>query len=138
VTLAEAGLVAATLVLRLTAAAIFVAQGWRKLIDPPDAPHGLNGLTAMIRSRGMPAPERLARAVALTELAGGCLLAVGLLTRVVAIPLAGILVVAITGFKIRQGFLAGWDWPLACLAIVVSLFLLGGGRLSLDAVLGIP
>ena len=43
----------AALAARVVVAAIFVAQGYIKLVRPPDAPHGRAGLEAMIRGRGI-------------------------------------------------------------------------------------
>lgn len=126
----------ATLALRLTAGAIFVSQGYRKLFNDPAAPHGLANLESMIHARGLPMAGRLAVLVSTVELIGGVALLVGLFTRLAAVPLGGVLLVAIAGFKLRAGFLGGWDWPLSVLALVVAVALLGPGAVSLDAVLG--
>ena len=128
----------AALVLRLVAGTIFVVQGWRKVVSAPDAPHGRKNLERLIARRNLPQPARLALLVGLTELVGGAALLVGLLTRLVTVPLAVVLVVAIVGYKWEQGFLGGWDWPFSVLGIVIALALLGAGPLSLDALLGIP
>jgi putative oxidoreductase len=128
----------AALVLRVAAGSIFVAQGYRKLFAPADAPHGRAGLSEMIRRSGMPSPDRLAAVVAAIELVGGIALLLGLLTRLALIPLSVILLVAIVGFKRKAGFLGGWDWPFSVLAIAAALFVLGAGAWSLDAVLRLP
>jgi putative oxidoreductase len=122
----------ATLGLRLVAGAIFVAQGWRKLFAAPDAPHGRANLERLIARRALPRPALWAVLVAWTELIGGVLLLVGLLTRLAALPLAVVLLVAIFGYKWESGFLGGWDWPLSVLGIVLAIALLGAGPLSLD------
>lgn len=126
---------AAAAILRLAAAAIFLAQGIRKVFAPPDAAHGRGGLAAAIGREGMPAPERLAWLVAVTELVGGAALGIGLFTRLAAVPLVVVLLVAIYS-KRRAGFLGGWDWPLSVLAIVVAILLLGPGPWSLDGLVG--
>lgn len=127
----------AALVLRLAAGAIFVAQGVRKLFAPPEAPHGRRALANMMRQQGLPRPEGLALVVSATELTCGFALLVGLFTRLVALPLAAVLIVAIVGFKRQAGFLGGWDWPFSVLAIDATIVLLGGGPWSLDAAFGI-
>ncbi|TMD67799.1 MAG: DoxX family protein [Chloroflexi bacterium] len=128
----------AIVVLRLAVAAIFIAQGWRKLLAPAEAPHGRANLQRMISSGGFPAAAPLAILVGLAELGGGTLVLAGLLTRLAVLPLIAILLVAIGRFKWKAGFLGGWDWPLAVLGACAALLLLGAGRLSLDHVLGVP
>ncbi len=91
----------ASLVLRIVVGSIFVAQGYRKLFAVPDAPHGRANLTAMIRRRGFPYPERLAFASSTVELVCGSFVLVGLFTRVFVVPLIGVLLPAILFFKIR-------------------------------------
>lgn len=129
---------AAALVLRLVGGTIFVVQGWRKVFEPVDAPHGRANLEALIARRSLPRPDLLALAVGLTELLGGAALLAGFMTRLATVPLAVVLLVAIAGYKWQQGFLGGWDWPFSVLGIVVAIALLGAGPLSLDAMLGLP
>ncbi len=129
---------AATLVLRLVAGAMFVVQGIRKLFAPPEVHHGRANLTNMIRSRGLPVPEQTALLMSGVELLCGTLVVVGLLTRVVILPLIVILLGAIVLFKIRDGFVGGWDWPLSVLGGSVAILLLGAGSYSLDSLLDLP
>ncbi len=125
----------AATILRWAAAAIFLGQAARKLAAPPDVPHGRAGLAAMIRRAGLPCPDALASVVATTEAVGAVALVVGLGTRPAALVLAVVMVVAIVGFKRAQGFVGGWDWPFAVLAILVAVAILGAGPFSLDATL---
>ena len=128
----------AALAARVVVAAIFVAQGYIKLVRPPDAPHGRADLEAMIRGRGIARPHELALLVSAFELVCGVAVAVGFLTRLAVVPLAVILVVAIAGFKFRSGFVGGWDWPLSVLTLLVVIALLGPGAWSLDAAFHLP
>jgi uncharacterized membrane protein YphA (DoxX/SURF4 family) len=123
------------LVVRLVAGAIFVAQGYIKLLRPPNAPHGRANLEAMIRDRGMARPRELALFVSILELTCGAALVAGFATRLAVIPLAVILIVAILGFKLRSGFVGGWDWPLSVLTLLAVIGLLGAGAWSVDAFL---
>jgi putative oxidoreductase len=132
-----AAAIAAT-ILRFVAAAIFGAQGWRKIVEDAGAPHGRRALEMMLARRSLPAPGALAVAVGLIELAGGAALLVGLAVRLVVLPLAAILAAAIVGFKREDGFLGGWDWPLSVLALVIALLVLGAGPWSLDGLLNLP
>jgi putative oxidoreductase len=127
----------ATLLLRLAAGAIFVAQGSRKLLAPAGAPHGRAALAATIARQGWPQPARLAIIVAATELVGGGALLLGLGSRLVALPLGVVLLAAIDA-KRRDGFLGGWDWPLSVLAIDLAILALGSGPWSVDGLLGLP
>jgi uncharacterized membrane protein YphA (DoxX/SURF4 family) len=127
----------ATLVLRLVVAAIFIAQGWRKVIDPVDAPHGRGNLQRLIASGGFPSAGTLALLVGLAELGCGILVLAGLLERLAVLPLIGIMLVAIVRFKWKAGFLSGWDWPLSVLGSCLALLLLGAGRFSLDHLLAL-
>lgn len=128
---------AAELILRVVVGSIFVVQGYRKLFAPPNVKGSGTGLQEMIRAAGFPYPGVLATVVSVTELAGGILLLVGLGTQVVAVPLAGTLVVAIVRFKWKEGFQFGWDWPFSVLGGTLALLLLGAGRISLDRLLGL-
>jgi len=80
-----------------------------------------------------------AYAVGSMEFACGICLAVGLLTRLVAVPILGFLVVAIVTYHWEFGYnweSRGIEYPLFW-AIVVSHFLVhGGGRWSVDAMIG--
>lgn len=125
----------ASLILRLVVGAIFFAQGLRKLFSDPHAPHGRAGLQEMIAEKGLPQSAALALGVSALELFGGLLVMIGLLTRLVLVPLSLLLVAAIAGFKWRSGFIGGWDWPLSVMGGCAALFVLGPGSFSLDDIL---
>lgn len=72
------------------------------------------------------------------EFFGGLALAFGLLTRPVALIVAGFLAVATT-FHIGNGFFwtaGGVEYPLLWTVIAVAIVLRGGDRYSLDSALG--
>jgi putative oxidoreductase len=127
---------AGALVVRLVLAAIFCTQGYLKTFGPPDRPHGRQASVRLIRSRRLPQAERLAALLGLSELVFGLMVGVGFMTRLAALPLGMILILAIVGFKREAGFVGGWDWPFAVLGLVVTTVLLGGGALSLDSLIG--
>jgi putative oxidoreductase len=103
-------------------------------------PGNMKGFVDWLRSLGVPYPHIQARVAMLIELVGGALLAVGLLTRPVAIVLIVNMVVAgMVGHR-GAGYLITNDPPGAeytiNLAVICFLFvLLGPGPISLDAVL---
>jgi putative oxidoreductase len=120
------------LLARVSVGLVFATTGWGKL-------HHLDRVIEFFRSLGIPHPELQAPFVGSTELVCGCLLVLGLGTRLVVFPLLGTMVVAI----------ATAIWPELdgaidllgkeeFLFIVLLLWLAvnGGGAVSLDAVLG--
>lgn len=127
----------ARVVLRLVLGGIFLAQGYRKVVQADDLPHGMDAIAGLIASKGLPRPRVLAALTAWVELLGGGLVVVGLLTRIALLPLVVIVGIAAVGFKRQQGFFGGWDWPLSVFGGSLALLLLGPGRYSLDTLLGI-
>lgn len=74
----------------------------------------------------------------LTEFGGGLCLALGLLTRLAAIPALVFLVVAIK-FHAVNGFYwnnLGFEYPLFWALVVLHFLVRGGGRFSLDRLIG--
>jgi uncharacterized membrane protein YphA (DoxX/SURF4 family) len=75
-------------------------------------------------------------AVAWGELAGGIALVIGFLTRLAALGLVVIQIGAVytatwaIGFSLAHG--GGYEYNLALIAMCASVFLLGGGALSMD------
>jgi putative oxidoreductase len=79
-----------------------------------------------------------AYAVTLTEFAGGILLAVGLLTRLAAIPIFLFLATAVS-YHMKNGFFwneGGFEYPLMWAVVTLVFLIKGGGRLSVDNLLG--
>ncbi len=121
-------------IVRATAGAIFVCEGIQKFLFAEQLGAG------RFARIGIPTPEVLAPFVGIVEIAGGVLLVVGLVTRLAAVPLLVVMLVAITSTKIanlaRDGF-----WKTAheartdmlMIAGLVVLLVIGGGPLSLDA-----
>jgi len=77
--------------------------------------------------------------VGILELGGGLLLALGLLTRIAAAAIVVFLVVAIVVYHWPFGFnweARGIEYPLFWAIVVFHFLIHGGGRFSLDALLG--
>jgi putative oxidoreductase len=73
------------------------------------------------------------------ELICGIALAVGFLTRVVAAPIIGFLAIAIVTYHWQFGFSwenRGVEYPLFWAIVVFHFLIRGGGRWSLDALIG--
>lgn len=123
-----------TLPLRLALAAVFMGHGAQKVLGSFGG-HGFNAWLAT------PPPFTFMRpawlwlgAAALSELVGGLLLLLGLLTRVGAFFLICTMVAAIAG-KHWGAFFAssgGMEYPLSLLAMCLALLIAGGGQLSVD------
>jgi len=127
------------LILRLVIGLTLAAHGAQKLFGWFGGP-GMNGWTgAMNHMRIRPATP-WAWMSALAELGGGLGLAVGLLTPLPSLAIAGSMLVAIAlvhwprGFFVTKG---GYEFNLAILAGVAAVALTGAGAYSLDAALRI-
>jgi len=120
----------APVALRLGVGFVFVHYGYTKLSSGPE------NFAGMLSGLGVAGPTLFAWLVTIAELIGGALLIVGLLTRLVTLPLIANLVGAIILVKADQGMpAAGID--IALLAGLAALLLIGPGRLSLDRLTGI-
>ena len=124
--------------LRVSIGVCFVVHGLGKL--GLVGPGNMAGFAGWLKSLGVPMPELQARMAMATELVGGALLAAGLGTRVVLIPLfATMLVATLIGHR-GGGYLItntppGNEYALNLAIICAVLFLLGPGAYSLDAFL---
>lgn len=133
---------AACLVLRVTSGAIFIPHGCAKVFGSG----GVAKFASSLPSYGI--PTALGYIAAYSELAGGILLIVGLLTRIDALLLSGNMFVAafvvqlpdalhdpdVAGNRIFAS-IRSMELPLGILAAMIALLLLGGGRWSLDALI---
>ena len=119
------------LLARVTVGWVFLWSGWGKLGALPLVIENFRGW-------GIPSPELLAPFVSGVEFVGGILLVLGLFTRIAAVPLAIIMIVAIKSVLWDQvGSLVdllGLS-EFAYLAIFVWLALAGAGAASLDHLL---
>ena len=122
------------ILIRLMVGAVFLSEGIQKFLYPADLGAG------RFAKIGLPAPETLGPFVATFEIAGGLLVLLGLFTRLAAVPLITIMLVAIATTKVPILMASGF-WKMAHEArtdysmLLGSLFLLivGGGAWSLDA-----
>ena len=117
---------------RLTLGWIFLLSGWGKL-------HGLPDVIEYFRSLGIPAPQIQAPFASSVEFLCGALLLLGLGSRFAAVPLIGVMLVAIATARREEltslGALFGFIEYLY-IVLLVSVIVEGPGPLSLDALLG--
>jgi len=105
------------------------AQAARMKWDAMDA------VIAWFGSMGFPVPALLAYFVASLEVVGVISLVLGLLVRLVALPLMGVMAVAILSVHLEHGFDCannGFEIPLYYFLFLGILLARGAGRYSLD------
>ncbi len=118
------------LIIRLALGAVFLMHGAQKLFE-----FTIPGTVESFGAMGAPLPEITAPLVAVLEFAGGILLILGLLTRLVALLLAIDMVVALVlvhaaaGFWVAEG---GYEFVAVLGAAALGIALTGAGSLSLD------
>jgi putative oxidoreductase len=128
----------APLGLRVVLGIVMVAHGYRKITAGP-ASFGHQTLAAL----GVPAPVVVGYVVTVTEVAGGILLLLGLLSRLAALALAIEMVFTIALVKVDVGLIGGHqggpgaEFDLALLAGFLAIALAGPGALSLDRAIGL-
>lgn len=124
---------AALLLNRLAVGVVFAAHGAQKIFS-----YGMDGVTQAFQGMGIPLPGLNAYLASYTEFLGGIMLALGLFTRVVSVPVAFTMVVAIAMVHGKNGFFiqnSGWEYNMVLLIMTGTLLLSGAGRFSLDALI---
>ena len=120
---------------RMTAGLMLVPHGWGKLFTEGGVDRLAGGLTKL----GLEPAYPLAPYIALLELVGGILLALGLFTRLIAVLVIGFMAVAAFYVHLGNGFLwikGGFEYPLFWGLVCVAIVIRGGGPMSLDAKIG--
>lgn len=140
---------AATILIRVAVGAVFLSEGIQKFLNPDDVGAG------RFAKIGIPNPDLMGPLVGVVEIVCGALVLLGLLTRLAAVPLIGIMFVAISStkipillghdlgpFRVRQLSEYGF-WSMAhesrtdfaMLLGATFLLIVGAGRWSVDAAL---
>lgn len=127
-----------TLPIRLGLAAVMIAHGSQKVLGVFGGP-GFKAFTSGNTPFPFMRPAWLwLGAAALSEFAGGILIGLGFLTRVASFFIACTMLTAVVGVHWPGGFFAsnrGYEYPLALLAMSLSLLISGGGIISADKAL---
>lgn len=118
-------------VLRIVTGIIFAAHGYQKFFLM-----GIDGTTGFFTGLGIPLPGIAALVVATVELIGGISLALGLFTRLIAIPLAIDMASAI--FFFHRGFFVprGIEFVTMLMVSAIALSIGGPGAFSIDRMIG--
>jgi len=128
-------------VLRLVLGVVFFAHGAQKMLGWFGG-YGFHGTMGFFMHFGMPAP--VAFLIICTEFFGGLGLIVGLLTRIAALGISGLMIGAIFMVHMPNGFFMNWagtqkgegyEYHLLALAIAATLLLRGAGAFSADRAL---
>ncbi|MBT2729678.1 DoxX family protein [Bacillus sp. ISL-75] len=125
------------LIIRLVIGLLFVGHGAQKLFGWFGG-YGLKGTGGWFESIGMKPGVTMALLAGLAELIGGILFALGLLTPLAGIMIAGTMAMAIVKVHAPNGLWAtanGYEYNLTLLAVAIGIALVGPGQYALDSLL---
>lgn len=123
--------------LRVTTGLLLVPHGAQKLFGLFGG-YGLEA-TGQFFAGKLGLPPSFALLAGLIEGVGGLLLALGLATRAIATLVFGVMAVAVVQVHLPNGFFwtsGGYEYPLLWAVAALYFMLQGGGRYSLDRVIG--
>lgn len=123
------------LIIRLVIGVLFVGHGVQKLFGWLGG-YGLKGTGGWMESIGIKPGVTMALLAGLAELIGGILFALGLLTPLAGIMIAGTMVMAIVKVHAPNGLWTtsnGYEYNLTLLAVAIGIALIGPGQYALDA-----
>ena len=121
----------ASLLLRLAVGILFVIHGYPKLTTQR------KGTVEWLKSMGL--PSGFAAFAGVVEFFGGIALLLGILTQIIA-ALSALWMLSTTWLavaKMKKKFVGGYELDIILLLASLALAALGGGRFSLDYLLGI-
>jgi putative oxidoreductase len=123
-------------IIRFIAGAILIYHGYNKLFVTGVAPVADHVVTPL----GLPMPMAWAYLIGILELFGGIALAVGFLTRPIALMLT-VEFIIITFWHAGNGYVftsphGGFEYPLVLTVIYAAIFFRGAGRCSIDRMIG--
>lgn len=124
--------------IRITAGLLLLPHGSQKLFGWFGGA-GMAGTAQFFAGMGFEPGWFWAGLVALTEFVGGLCLALGFLTRPAAAAIAGFMAVAVVQTHWPNGFFwtaGGFEYPLMWGVVALAFVVLGGGRFSVDALIG--
>ena len=120
--------------MRFATGAILFPHGIQKIFFQSVARYGAN-----IASKGLPFPELLAYATFASESIAAACLAIGLFTRIAAATVGIQMLVIVLFFQWRFGYFwtnRGYEFPLLWFLLCIGIFFKGGGRYSVDRLIG--
>jgi len=135
----EATMELGLLALRVVVGSLFVGHGTQKLFGWFGG-HGRAGTARFFESLGLQPATVMAVSAGMAEVAGGALLALGLLTPLAAALLISVMAVAIATVHWRNGpwvTEGGYEYNAVMIAVAFALAAIGAGRWSLDHAFGL-
>ena len=120
--------------MRLATGAVLVPHGVQKVLFRTIARY-----TDAIAAKGLPFAEALAYLTFFAESAGAICLAIGLFTRIAAAMIGIEMLVIVFLFQWQYGYFwteRGYEYALLWALLCVGIFFRGGGRYSVDHLLG--
>ncbi|MDR7002996.1 DoxX family protein, partial [Neobacillus niacini] len=118
------------LIIRLVIGVLFIGHGAQKLFGWFSG-YGLKGTGGWFESIGMKPGVTMALFAGLAEFIGGTLFALGLLTPLAGILIAGTMAMAIVKVHAPNGLWAtsnGYEYNLTLLAVAIGIALIGPGQ----------
>ncbi|QGQ45144.1 DoxX family protein [Metabacillus sediminilitoris] len=125
------------LLIRLVIGVLFIGHGAQKLFGWFGG-YGLKGTGNWMDSLGLKPGVTMALLAGLTELIGGILFTLGLLTPLAGMMIAATMVIAIVKVHRPNGLWStqnGCEYNLTLLAVAIGIALIGPGQYALDAFL---
>ena len=125
------------LIIRLVVGLLFVGHGAQKLLGWFGG-YGLKGTGGWFESIGMKPGVTMALFAGLAELIGGILFALGLLTPLAGILIAGTMAMAIVKVHAPNGLWAtanGYEYNLTLISVAIGIAFTGPGQYALDTFL---
>ncbi|MFC4100116.1 DoxX family protein [Paenibacillus xanthanilyticus] len=117
------------LVMRVLLGITFFAHGLSKFQN------GIDGTGGFFASLGIPLPEVMAYVVAIVELVGGILLAVGIGSRLIGAAFVVIMTVVMITLGYKKPFMGGYEFDLLLIAVSLFFTLSGDGTYSVRQLL---
>jgi len=120
--------------MRFATGAVLVPHGIQKVFFL-----SIDRYTQIIAGKGLPFPELLAYLTFFTESVAAICLAIGLFTRIAAAMIAIEMLVIVFVFQWGFGYFwtnRGYEYALLWLLLCIAIFFRGGGRFSVDRLIG--
>ena len=120
--------------MRFAAGAILVPHGIQKILNTPIAKFAPN-----IAAKGLPFAEGLAYLTYFAESVAAACLAIGLFTRIAAAVVGIEMLIIVFFFQWQFGYFwtnRGYEFALLWLLLCIAIFFKGGGRYSIDRMIG--